>query len=189
MMFQKQISEPIFSFYFSCEPPVQYGGELILGGIDTQLFTGEITWAPVIQQAYWQINIEEFAIGNQATGWCSEGCQGIVDTGTFLLTIPQQYLTNFLQAVKAPYEDSYVVDCNNIRNMPTIIFYINGSQFPLPPSAYVSNDNGHCALAIEATYVSSSNGQPLWILGDVFLKEYYSIFDMGNNRVGFAPSA
>ncbi|KAM6458117.1 pepsin B-like [Liasis olivaceus] len=189
MMYQKQISEPLFSFYFSREPTVQYGGELILGGIDTQLFTGEITWAPVIQQAYWQINIEEFAIGNQATGWCSEGCQGIVDTGTFLLTIPQQYLTNFLQAVKAPYEDSYVVDCNNIQNMPTIIFYINGSQFPLPPSAYVSNDNGHCALAIEATYVSSSNGQPLWILGDVFLKEYYSIFDMGNNRVGFAPSA
>ncbi|XP_039195864.1 pepsin B-like [Crotalus tigris] len=189
MMSQNQISEPIFSFYFSRQPTFQYGGELILGGIDPQMYTGEITWAPMTDQAYWQIGIEEFSIGNKATGWCREGCQGIVDTGTFLLTIPQQYLMDFVQTVNDGYDGSYEVDCNNIQNMPTITFFINGSQFPLPPSAYVSNNNGRCSLAIEPTYVSSSTGQPLWILGDVFLKEYYSIFDMGNNRVGLAPSA
>ncbi|KAG8132123.1 hypothetical protein E2320_010001 [Naja naja] len=189
MMSQNQISEPIFSFYFSRQPTVQYGGELILGGIDPQMYTGEITWAPMTDQGYWQIGIEEFAIGNTATGWCSEGCQGIVDTGTFLLTIPQQYITDFLQSVNAANYGSDRVDCNDVQNMPTIIFFINGSQFPLPPSAYVANDNGNCYIAIEPTYVSSSTGQPLWILGDVFLKEYYSIFDMKNNRVGLAPSA
>ncbi|XP_070601443.1 pepsin B-like [Erythrolamprus reginae] len=189
VMNQNQIPEPIFSFYFSRQPSYQYGGELILGGIDPNMYTGEITWAPMTDQNQWQIGIEGFAIGNKATGWCSEGCQGIVDTGTFLLTIPQQYLSYFLQAVNAANDGSYVVDCNNIQNMPTITFSINGSQFPLPPSAYVSNKNGQCSLAIEPTYVPSSTGQPLWILGDAFLKEYYSIFDMGNNRVGLAPSA
>lgn len=49
-----------------------------------------------------------FAIGGSPTGWCSRGCQAIVDTGTFLLTVPQQYLNRFLQAVGAQ-ETSYGV--------------------------------------------------------------------------------
>ncbi|XP_006130476.1 pepsin B-like isoform X1 [Pelodiscus sinensis] len=190
MLKQGLLTEPIFSFYFSRQPTYSYGGEIIFGGVDTQLFSGQITWAPVTQEVYWQIGIDEFAIGQQATGWCSQGCQGIVDTGTFLLTVPQQYMGYFLQAVGAQESNgAYVVNCNNVQNMPTITFVISGSQFPLPPSAYVFNNNGYCTVGIEPTYLPSQNGQPLWILGDVFLKEYYSVYDMSNNRVGFAPSA
>ncbi|KAH1172026.1 hypothetical protein KIL84_007644 [Mauremys mutica] len=135
------------------------------------------------------VSLLRFAIGQQATGWCSQGCQGIVDTGTFLLTIPQQYMGDFLQAVGAQESNGeYVADCSNVQNMPTITFIINGSQFPLPPSVYVLNNNGYCSVAVETTYVSSQNEQPIWILGNIFLREYYSVFDMANNRVGFAPS-
>ncbi|XP_042321058.1 pepsin B-like [Sceloporus undulatus] len=190
MLNQGQLSEPIFSFYFSRQPTVQYGGELILGGVDTQLFSGEISWAPVTREVYWQIGIEEFAIGDEATGWCSEGCQAIVDTGTCQLTIPQQYFDTFLQAVGAEeYDGELLVNCNDVQNMPTITFVINGSQFPLPPSAYVTSKDGYCTVVVEPTYLPSQSGEPLWILGDVFLKEYYSVFDMANNRVGFALSA
>ncbi|XP_019369775.1 PREDICTED: gastricsin-like [Gavialis gangeticus] len=190
MMQQGQLTDPLFSFYFSRQPTYSYGGELILGGIDTQLFTGQITWTPVTRELYWQIGIDEFTIGQSATGWCSEGCQAIVDTGTFQLTVPQQFFGDFLEAVGAQESpDNYVVDCNSVQSLPTITFVINGVQFPLPPWAYVSYVYGYCNLEIEPTYLPSPNGQPLWTLGDVFLKEYYSVFDMGNNSVGFAPSA
>ncbi|XP_069732325.1 pepsin B-like isoform X2 [Phaenicophaeus curvirostris] len=190
MLQQNQLTQPIFSFYFSRQPTYNYGGELILGGVDSQLYQGEISWAPVTQQLYWQVAIDEFAIGESATGWCSEGCQAIVDTGTFLLTVPQGYMGSFVQALGAQQTSyGYAVDCSQIQNMPTITFVINGAQLPLPPSAYVMNQNGYCTLGIEETYLQSQTGQPLWILGDVFLKEYYTVFDMGNNRVGFALSA
>ncbi|OWK51772.1 Gastricsin [Lonchura striata] len=148
-------------------PTYEYGGELILGGIDPGLFQGDITWAPVTQKLYWQVALEEFAIGQSVTSWCSQGCQAIVDTGTFLLTVPQQYLESILEALGAQ-ETSYGVSVGTVGS---------------------GASNGYCTLAIEGTYLPSQDGQPLWILGNVFLQEYYTAFDMANSRVGFAPSA
>lgn len=37
----------------------------------------------------------------------------------------------------------FVVNCNSVQNMPTVTFIISGSQFPLPPSAYVLNVRIH----------------------------------------------
>ncbi|CAN8199871.1 unnamed protein product [Coccothraustes coccothraustes] len=190
MLEQNQLAEPVFSFHFARQPTYEFGGELILGGVDPQLFQGDITWAPVTQQLYWQVALEEVATGQSVTSWCSQGCQAIVDTGTFLLTVPQEYIESILEALGAQETSyGYAVDCSDTQSMPPLTFGIGGARLALSPSAYVLNSNGYCTLAIEATYLPSQDGQPLWILGNVFLKEYYTIFDMANSRVGFALSA
>ncbi|XP_042093452.1 gastricsin isoform X3 [Ovis aries] len=192
MVQEGALTSPIFSFYLSSQQGSQDGGAVIFGGVDSRLYTGQIYWAPVTQELYWQIGIEEFLIGDQATGWCSAGCQAIVDTGTSLLTVPQQFLSALLQATGAQKDQygQFPVDCNNIQNLPTLTFVINGMQFPLPPASYIlSNGDSYCVLGVEVTYIPSQNGQPLWILGDVFLRSYYSVYDLGNNRVGFATAA
>ncbi|XP_029099292.1 gastricsin [Monodon monoceros] len=192
MLQEGALTSPVFSFYLSSQQGSQDGGAVIFGGVDSSLYTGQIHWAPVTQELYWQIGIEEFLIGDQATGWCSQGCQAVVDTGTSLLTVPQQFMSSLLQATGAE-EDQYgqfFVDCNSIQSLPTLTFIINGVQFPLPPASYIlNNDDSFCMLGVEPTYVPSQNGQPLWILGDVFLRSYYSVYDLGNNRVGFATAA
>nr|XP_056701676.1 gastricsin-like [Euleptes europaea] len=191
MLQESLLTQPVFSFYLSNQPSSQYGGEVVFGGVDSRLYSGQIYWAPVTQELYWQIGIQEFSIGGQGTGWCSQGCQAIVDTGTSLLTVPQQFMGSFLNAVGAQQNQygEYAVDCSSVQNLPTISFTINGISFPLPPTAYILNNNGYCTVGIEPTYLPSQNGQPLWILGDVFLRQYYSVYDMGNNRIGFATAA
>ncbi|XP_027763796.1 gastricsin-like [Empidonax traillii] len=187
MLQQNQLNEPIFSFYFSRNPTYSYGGEVILGGVDPQLYSGEVIWAPVVQELYWKISIEEFSVGLSVTSWCSQGCHGIVDTGTFLLTIPGQFMPGLLQALGAEESDyGFLVDCSSVPDMPTLYFAISGVWLSLPPTVYVLENDGICTVGVESTYVPSDSGQPLWILGNLFLRQYYSIFDMANNRVGFA---
>ncbi|MGH0159028.1 UNVERIFIED_CONTAM: hypothetical protein FKN15_054507 [Acipenser sinensis] len=171
------------------------GSEVTFGGVDQSRYTGSIYWTDVTSETYWQIGINGFSINNQETGWCSEGCQAIVDTGTSLLTCPQQYLGYLQQYIGAQANENgeYIIDCNNLANMPTISFNINGVNFPLPPSAYtiINTQNGqqYCTSGIMGTYLPSQNGQPLWILGDVFLRQYYSVYNRQNNSVGFAAAA
>jgi len=41
---------------------------------------------------------------------------------------------------------------------------------------------------ISGAGLTDSNSQPIWILGDYFMRRFYSVFDMQNNRIGLALS-
>ncbi|XP_030281131.1 gastricsin-like [Sparus aurata] len=193
MISQNLLNADIFAFYLSRGG--QQGSVLSFGDVDNSLYQGQIYWTPVTAETYWQIGVQGFQINGRETGWCSQGCQAIVDTGTSTLTAPSQILGDFMQAIGAQQSQygMYMVDCSQVNNLPTISFVISGVALPLPPSAYITQhyQNGYqyCSVAITPTYLPSQNGQPLWIFGDVFLREYYSVYDRTNNRVGFATAA
>ncbi|KAG9327908.1 hypothetical protein JZ751_018378, partial [Albula glossodonta] len=192
MMQENLLQYNLFAFYLSRD--AQQGSELTFGGVDNTKYQGQIHWTPVTSETYWQIGIDGFSVNNQETGWCSQGCQAIVDTGTSMLTCPQQFLGYLMRGIGAQQSQygEYMVDCSQMNNLPTLYFNINGVNLPLPPSAYimVQNQGGYqyCMVGISPTYLPSQNGQPLWILGDVFLREYYSVYDRANNNVGFATA-
>jgi len=83
------------------------------------------------------------------------------------------------------------VDCGTIASLPNIIISLGGKAFPLTPAQYILKISsagvdtcisGFIGLDIPAPY------GPLWILGDIFLGPYYTVFDYGKKQVGFATA-
>ncbi|XP_014460932.1 embryonic pepsinogen-like [Alligator mississippiensis] len=181
MMTENVVQQHLFSVYLSQE---QNGSVVIFGGIDESYFTGPIHWIPVSYQRYWQIPMDSIIVNGKVIA-CESGCQTIVDTGTSLVTGPSPDINNIRKVIGATpgQYGQYNVNCNDISSLPDIIFIINGIQFPLPPSAYTEQFGpGDCTSSFQVT------NNYLWILGDIFIREYYSIFDRENNRVGLAKS-
>ncbi|KAJ6737842.1 BETA-SITE APP-CLEAVING ENZYME ISOFORM A-RELATED [Salix koriyanagi] len=84
------------------------------------------------------------------------------------------------------------VDCGSVPSMPMVSFTIGGKEFELAPEEYIlkvgQGSAAQCISGFTALDVPPPRG-PLWILGDVFMGRYHTVFDYGKLRVGFAEAA
>jgi len=74
-------------------------------------------------------------------------------------------------------------------SLPDIQFVINGNTFTLTPHDYVlaitSDGTTECLSGFMGIDIP---GEVLYILGDVFIATYYTVFDFDNLQVGWAKS-
>ncbi|XP_062949646.1 pepsin A-5 [Cynocephalus volans] len=184
---QKLISEDLFSVYLS--PDEESGSVVIFGGIDSSYYTGSLNWVPVSVEGYWQITVDSITMNGETIA-CSDTCQAIVDTGTSLLAGPTTPISNIQSYIGASEnsDGEMVVSCSSIDELPDIIFTINDVQYPVPASAYILDTDGVCISGFEGMDVSTSSGD-LWILGDIFIRQYYTVFDRANNKLGLAATS
>ncbi|KAH9059064.1 acid protease [Lactarius vividus] len=177
---QGQVTTPVFSFYLA-----ESGSELYIGGTNQAFYKSSFSYMPVIIRGYWQVLFDGISV-NGKTVFRTE--RAIIDTGT-------TQVIGDTRSVKAIYDQipdskdagdgTWTIPCNS--NTPISItfsrkaFSISPSTFNLGPTSSGSSD---CVGGFGA-----SDGLGFWIIGDVFLQNVYTSFDLGHNRVGFASLA
>ncbi|CAG8512813.1 1127_t:CDS:2, partial [Gigaspora rosea] len=142
-------------------------GTFTLGGVDESKFKGNITFTPVINsvenEGSWVISLKGANVNNNSLEFSREA---IIDTGTTLIIIPA-------------------------NDAKTIFNKIPGSQFDPDSFAYIihaiplTTSETECVSSILPAKNPKWN---FWLVGQTFLKNVYSAFDVGNKQVGFAPS-
>jgi len=172
-----------FAFYLGKTDGAK--GELTLGGTDPAHYTGDITYVPLKAATYWEITLGGLSVaGVQYVP--TEGQNAIVDSGTSILTGPADVVKSIAESIgaKMVIEGEYMVDCAK-PDLPNLDFSIAGKVYSLAPADYLIPDGDMCLFGMMGLDIPRPTG-PLWILGDVFMRKYYTVFDVANTRVGFA---
>ena len=118
----------------------------------------------------------------------NDGCRAVLDTGSSLIIGPPEQVFRIYSAAGArfnPSNDLPAVDCDRRVTLPTVTFSLGQHQFHLSGSDYVLKVGDECVIGIHAGFNMAKDS---WILGGVFLKKYYSEFDLENSTVGLALS-
>jgi len=184
------------------------GGSLDLGEIDTHKFHGSLLYAPLEVERWFNILLNDIRVGTQSIGvpivlyrTTNDVIGTFIDSGTSLV------LTNtyIYQGIQDTFQSLYcflpgICGNNSVFNggtlnvsqtdlslYPNIQFIVQGqrNEFSLnfPPSGYFLSDPSNTTYSLAIAPVSSLGV----ILGDVFMQNYYIVFDRHNLQLGFAP--
>ncbi|CAA7259283.1 unnamed protein product [Cyclocybe aegerita] len=187
---EKQLAAPIFSVHLARNQ--ETGSEVCFGCLDKGKTTGPVSMVPVMSKTYWAVRLDSISV-NSTTAPAGDVIAAI-DTGTTLIYVPANLARRFYDMIPgakpAPEYDSvmftYPCDADFIISLSFggQNFAINNADFNMGPTEANSTD---CVGGI----LGLGQGFPdnLAIIGDEFLKSWYSTFDYSDDaRIGFSPS-
>lgn len=184
MIDQKLIDESVFAFYLQEDASQQ--GELVFGGIDKSHYSGELVDVPLTSETYWEVSLDAVKFGSSSVILSPQ--KAIIDSGTSLLAGPKETVAALAKQVGAKdvMGKEYTIDCSKKASLPNLEVTLGGKVFTLSPDDYVLEVSGQCLFAFIGMDVPPPRG-PLWIMGDVFMRKYYCVFDYGNKKMRIAP--
>ncbi|TPX41558.1 hypothetical protein SeLEV6574_g06029 [Synchytrium endobioticum] len=204
---QKRIASPVFSYWID---RTSTRGEFIFGGIDPAKYTGNITKVPVTTlnggapSQFWSSVLTGVATQNQNISLPNRiPLQVAFDTGTSFILLPlemvQQIHANMPGAQETPSSAGtyalWTVPCDKIPTYPSLTFTFGRTRVTIQPQDYTfvvpSSTGGHgnqCMSGIGGTEASllGANSQVTALLGNVFLRAFYTVWDVNQQYIGFA---
>lgn len=86
MLNQKKIDKPVFAFYLGDANKEGQDSVATFGGVDKDHYTGELVKLPLRRKAYWEVDFDSIALGDNVAELDNTGV--ILDTGTSLIALP-----------------------------------------------------------------------------------------------------
>ncbi len=171
-----------FSFFLSHKDQESY---IIAPGVDDSLYTGDLKYHKVAEEKYWSMNMNDMKIGGESVGGAigTGDVFGVIDSGTSLIVGGFDMINPMLHMIGRVEKD-----CSNIDDLPQIEFIFDGVTYDIGPRDYMlqleAGGQVQCTVGIMGAKLPDNF--PYLIIGDVFMRKFYTHFDYDNSRVGFA---
>ncbi|KAF8339773.1 aspartic peptidase domain-containing protein [Cantharellus anzutake] len=189
---QKKIQRGYFSVHL--ERNKAQGSELCLGCIDMGKALGSMTWASLASRSYWSVNVDRINIDTQNNRTVHVNLVAVVDTGTTLVYLPNGVAESLYNQIPGARRATQFGDgfwTYPCASTLAIGFVIDGNSYSISPFDFNLGRTSTTSTECVAGILSIGDGFPpgLAILGDEFLKSWYTTYDYENGgRIGFAPS-
>ena len=180
---QGLVSMNSFAFYLT-RTIGQAGSLLTLGGYNSTVSLNDWKAVPLSDQSYWQIQIDQIQAGSTIIN--ISGIKGIVDTGTSVLLGDRPLISQINSVVGTVNQD-----CSNLSSLPNVTITINGQLYLLTPNDYVYEISAQGTSACINGFLGDDFPPELantLILGDLFIRKFYTWFDFDNKQVSFATA-
>jgi len=191
MMKKKVMRRNRFGFYLQ----EKRDGALWVDDIPKDAYTGKLQRHKIVKPpAYWSLKLIDVKVGGKRMHVCPEehGCKIAIDSGTSLLTGPSHGAAKVLKALQVD------TGCDNFDDLHQLTYTIEGEDedgetrhfdYHLDPKDYVLESGGRssCHPGLSNLDVPKPHS-PVWILGDMFMMKYFSIFDRDKESVYFGKA-
>lgn len=164
----------VFSFSFSRFP--QQTSVFSLDMPAQSRYRGHIKWLNTSIKEHWQVPISDILVNGVSLGLCQEGLcsSAVLDTGSSLILGPTKAVKHLLKTLEV--------------SGGTVAFKLGNYLFSLREKDYMH----HSVPGFLPFDMPPPRGPGLWVLGDLFMRKYCTVFDSGLSdssgqpRVGFA---
>ncbi|XP_065209272.1 chymosin-like [Planococcus citri] len=168
--------------------------ELMLCGEDKTKFRGNLRYVTVAgkQPSEWDVAMQSVLLHHDDDASTMEfpSLRFTLNPSSSYITGPGHYIEKIhkaLNATTSKISNLKEVDCKNIHTLPNITFRAGNNNFTLTGNDYIKqvtqNDQQVCIVQL-----TSHEASELWIIGNVFNRKFYTVFDEEMKRVGFAES-
>jgi hypothetical protein len=176
------IGAKIYGIHLSRDQDGLLDGELNLGEVNTARFTGDLNYMDCVDNdtGFWEVPLEDAGVDGQTVGLT--GRTAIMDTGTSYILMPEDDALAIHKKIQGYKQDgeTFFVPCDSTS---VVQFHFNKQVYNISTADWKGGkvDSGLCRSNIVGRQTFSATQ---WLVGDVFLKNVYSVFDFDNSRVG-----